>query len=207
MTPTQQAGLTAEVLQTVHEHFKRPRLPDDRHNIFANVLRNVPTPQWILAEKFINDVLFQAQMGTLSTSPRLTEGPQLSLPQHHEIPPFSTQSASSSSGAIPYLPACNSYHNYISTAMPQQFHEPPVYHQPTKSTRTPNLQPPVNDSTEGITALHFVPTFRDDEWWYYAIDRLHFSLFTFDFITFALIFTFTLFILPISMSQCILGML
>ena len=69
ITPKQHAALAGEVLQSVNDHFKRPRSAEDRHDSLgknvAVILRDVLAPQRILAEKFINDVLFYAQLGTL----------------------------------------------------------------------------------------------------------------------------------------------
>ena len=158
------------MLKSVNEHFKRPRPPDDRYDIFgknvANVLRDVLAPQRILAEKFINDVLFHAQMGTLTTSHVLTQVPQLPLPQHYAGPP-TVQSASPNSTAVPYFAAGNSYYNRNPTKMPQQEgrqpQKPPVYHQLNQCTGAPNELSPLNDSTEGITVSHFVSTFRPED--------------------------------------------
>lgn len=61
--------LSNEVLHSVNEHFKRPLLKEDRFDIFGkNVavkLRDLPKDQRLIAEKIINDTLFQAEMGNL----------------------------------------------------------------------------------------------------------------------------------------------
>ncbi|CAH1987094.1 unnamed protein product [Acanthoscelides obtectus] len=66
--PDDQTQLTKEVLATVNNHFKRPRTADDRFDIVgknvAMKLRDLTNDQRRLAEKFINDVLFEAEGGT-----------------------------------------------------------------------------------------------------------------------------------------------
>ncbi|CAH1995857.1 unnamed protein product [Acanthoscelides obtectus] len=63
--------LSTDVLQVVKEHFKRPLLSEDRFDIFGeNVamrLRDLPIQQMLIAEKIINDSLFQAN-GQLETA-------------------------------------------------------------------------------------------------------------------------------------------
>lgn len=63
-------NLCNDVLQSVKEHFKRPILKDDRFDVFGkNVaikLRDLPREQRLIAEKIINDTLFQAEMGQLT---------------------------------------------------------------------------------------------------------------------------------------------
>nr|CAI5851484.1 unnamed protein product [Callosobruchus analis] len=62
--------LSNAVLQSVNEHFKRPPVKEDHIDIFgknvAMVLRELPKQQRLLAEKIINDTLFQAEMDTLT---------------------------------------------------------------------------------------------------------------------------------------------
>ncbi|KAG8335677.1 hypothetical protein J6590_062499 [Homalodisca vitripennis] len=191
MTPTQQATLTGELLQTVNEHFKHPRPSEDRHDIFgknvANVLREVLVPQRILAEKFINDVLFHAQMGTLTSSHGFTKVPR--FPQHHEVP-LPVQSASTNSttffdnnsycgynqmGMPLQSPGPSGYHLNQSASAPNQLSpnndslggrktkKPPFYQQLTQLTRTPTELSPHNDADEGITASRFVSSYLPDD--------------------------------------------
>nr|CAI5836731.1 unnamed protein product [Callosobruchus analis] len=67
--------LSNEVLQSVNEHFKRPPVKEDRFDIqvfgknVAMILRELPKQQRLLAEKIINDTLFQAEMDTLTLPP------------------------------------------------------------------------------------------------------------------------------------------
>lgn len=62
--------MSNEVLQSVKEHFKRPILKDDRFDVFgknvAMKLRDLQREQRLIAEKIINDTLFQAEMGRLT---------------------------------------------------------------------------------------------------------------------------------------------
>ncbi|XP_067135388.1 uncharacterized protein [Centruroides vittatus] len=70
-----QESLTNEVLLTVKDHFNKPHVQDDRFDIFGkNVaikLRELPKQQMLIAEKLINETLFQAELGTLSLSHKL----------------------------------------------------------------------------------------------------------------------------------------
>ncbi|XP_031333976.1 uncharacterized protein LOC116163988 [Photinus pyralis] len=81
-----QTQLTKEVLATVNNHFKRPRTADDRFDIFgknvAMKLRDLTNDQRRLAEKFINDVLFEAEGGTLTPHHKLAYQPPLSNRYH-----------------------------------------------------------------------------------------------------------------------------
>lgn len=64
--------LTAEVLTTVRDHFKTPTEQLDRYDLLgksiAVKLRGVEKRQALIAEKKIGDILFEAEMGYLSTS-------------------------------------------------------------------------------------------------------------------------------------------
>lgn len=77
---SQQADLTNKVLLSVYEHFMRPKVQEDRFDIFgenvAMKLRDLPTHQRLLAERFINEALFEAEMGILTTSHKLILPPQ-----------------------------------------------------------------------------------------------------------------------------------
>ncbi|XP_039751715.1 uncharacterized protein LOC120627754 [Pararge aegeria] len=64
--------LTEDVLKSVNDHFKRPKQPDNRFEVFGkNVgmkLQELPKEQRIIAEKIINETLFLAEMGSLTIS-------------------------------------------------------------------------------------------------------------------------------------------
>ncbi|RVE39903.1 hypothetical protein evm_015447 [Chilo suppressalis] len=66
-------NLVNSVLQSVNDHFQRPRdevRKEDRHDIYcksiASKLRDLPRQQRMLAEKLMNDVLFEAEWGNLT---------------------------------------------------------------------------------------------------------------------------------------------
>ncbi|XP_023228021.1 uncharacterized protein LOC111628457 [Centruroides sculpturatus] len=90
-----QESLTNEILLTVKDHFKKPHVQNDRFDIFgknvAMKLRGLPKQQMLIAEKLINETLFQAEMGTLTLFHKLVYEQQ-HLP-HQFIPyqpPIST---------------------------------------------------------------------------------------------------------------------
>ncbi|XP_054259939.1 uncharacterized protein LOC128994012 [Macrosteles quadrilineatus] len=70
--PADNVTLTHEVLTTVQNHFKTPKNPDDRFDAFGKTialkLRELPNDQRRWAEKFINDVLFEAEGGNLGSN-------------------------------------------------------------------------------------------------------------------------------------------
>lgn len=70
-----EAALTKHVLLSVQNHFKRSASQDDRYDIFgkgvALKLRDLEKTQRLLAEKIINDTLFEAEMGKLTISHRV----------------------------------------------------------------------------------------------------------------------------------------
>lgn len=63
--------LTNEVLTSIRDHFKRPAaspLPqEDRYDLLALKLRAMEKRQRLIAEKLINDTLFEGEMGNLTT--------------------------------------------------------------------------------------------------------------------------------------------
>ncbi|GBP09543.1 hypothetical protein EVAR_76553_1 [Eumeta japonica] len=86
---TDATDLSNEVLHSVNEHFKRPLLKDDRFDIFgkniAIKLRELPKQQRLIAEKIINETLFQAEMGNLTLPQKefIYAAPIASPPPHH----------------------------------------------------------------------------------------------------------------------------
>ncbi|VVC96929.1 unnamed protein product [Leptidea sinapis] len=63
--------LTKVVLQSIQDHFKRPTYQDDRYDIIGKMvalkLRDFKNKQQqLLAEKIINETLFEAEMGNLT---------------------------------------------------------------------------------------------------------------------------------------------
>lgn len=79
----EQANLTKEILTTVNNHFKQPRVADDRFDIYgknvAMKLRDLSSEQRRMAEKFMNDVLFEAEGGNLTMFHKFAYQP----PSHH----------------------------------------------------------------------------------------------------------------------------
>ncbi|CAH1113076.1 unnamed protein product [Psylliodes chrysocephalus] len=65
--------LSTEVLTTKRDHFKAPREQPDRYDLIGKTaavrLRSLGKRQALIAEKTTNDVLFEAEMGYLITSP------------------------------------------------------------------------------------------------------------------------------------------
>lgn len=68
--------LKREVLQHVNEHFKQPKPPEDRFDVFgknvAMKLRDLPRQQRVIAEKLINDALSEGEMNNLNMTHRIT---------------------------------------------------------------------------------------------------------------------------------------
>lgn len=60
---------------SVQNHFKRPAIREDRYDIFAkNIaikMRELSKNQRIIAEKIINDTLFEGELGNLTLSHKL----------------------------------------------------------------------------------------------------------------------------------------
>ncbi|GBP63737.1 Putative uncharacterized transposon-derived protein F52C9.6 [Eumeta japonica] len=111
---TNDDNLVNSVLQSVNDHFKRPRdevSKEDRHDIYfksiANKLRDLPRQQRMLAEKLMNDVLHEAEWGNLTldfkvinTKPdnqRYTTSPSINFSPSYQI----TSSSHSSHSASP----------------------------------------------------------------------------------------------------------
>ncbi|GBP30261.1 hypothetical protein EVAR_94572_1 [Eumeta japonica] len=65
-----------EALRSVNEHFKRPRIPENRFEVYGrNVgmkLQELPKQQRIIAEKIINETLFLAEMDEESNNSDFT---------------------------------------------------------------------------------------------------------------------------------------
>lgn len=63
-------NLSNEVLLSVREHFKKPQEVEDRYDHFGKTVamrvRSLEKRQRLIAEKMINDILFEAEMGSLT---------------------------------------------------------------------------------------------------------------------------------------------
>lgn len=106
--------LTKDVLQSVHDHFKRPTYQEDRYDIIGKMvalkLREFKNKQQqSLAEKIINETLFEAEMGNLTMSHRVMS------PQTMILNDFRLRSSSSTS--IP-SPSHNSLPSPSHNSMP-----------------------------------------------------------------------------------------
>ncbi|CAF4948083.1 unnamed protein product [Pieris macdunnoughi] len=93
--------LTKDVLQSVQDHFKRPTYQEDRYDIIGKMialkLREFKNKQQqLLAEKIINETLFEAEMGNLTMSHRVMApktmisdyGQVVQLLYHHHLITF-----------------------------------------------------------------------------------------------------------------------
>lgn len=90
-----QESLARDEFLTVKDNLKKSRLEDDSFDavgrLVATKLRRLPKEQMLIAEKLINDILFQAELGNLfSVYTRLYELPLQPFEQY--IPPISTSS-------------------------------------------------------------------------------------------------------------------
>lgn len=60
----------------MRDHFKRPKMEEDRYDViakgFAMRLRELEKRQRIISEKLINDILFEAEMGSLTSNHNFT---------------------------------------------------------------------------------------------------------------------------------------
>ncbi|XP_050706444.1 uncharacterized protein LOC126991925 [Eriocheir sinensis] len=88
-------AMSDEVLMTINEHFKKPREQkiEDKHDVFgknvAHKLRGLDNLQRIMAEKIINDALFEAEMGNLTHHHKLLPVPvtNTQFPIQHNVFP------------------------------------------------------------------------------------------------------------------------
>ncbi|XP_060847738.1 uncharacterized protein LOC132927255 [Rhopalosiphum padi] len=102
------AKLTTEVLVSVRDHFKRPKIEEDRFDViskgFAMRLRELEKRQRIIAEKLINDILFEAEMGSLTLNHKFTTAAETTSSfysrNHSSNSNFSTNSNLSSNSSF-----------------------------------------------------------------------------------------------------------
>nr|CAI5857930.1 unnamed protein product [Callosobruchus analis] len=99
--------LTNEVLTSVKEHFKRPAPQEDRYDLFGKTiamkLRTLEKKQRLIAEKIINDTLFEAELGNITHRSQYSTGQYISSlsPTYISSPIASPNSSSTeSSGPI-----------------------------------------------------------------------------------------------------------
>ncbi|XP_023311338.1 uncharacterized protein LOC108911915 [Anoplophora glabripennis] len=71
----EQQVLENEILLSVKDYFRKPRLEEDRFDIIGKTiavkLRRLPKEQMLIAEKIVSDTLFQAEMGHLTMTHKL----------------------------------------------------------------------------------------------------------------------------------------
>lgn len=133
--PTDNVKLTHEVLTTVQNHFKTPKNPDDRFDAFGKTialkLRELPNDQRRWAEKFINDVLFEAEGGNLGSNFALVNQRPYEYQQYQSFSPRQ------------FPPMRNfSPNNYSpSTSISSQHGNSTPYQSPQSN---PNVTPPPN---------------------------------------------------------------
>lgn len=89
--------LSKDVLLSVRDHFKKPQTVEDRYDFFGKTvairLRGLENRKGLIAEKMINDILFEAEMGSLSVPIRHNARHVL---DHHTRSSFSSNSGSPS---------------------------------------------------------------------------------------------------------------
>lgn len=126
-------SIVSDVLLSVQNHFKRPAIKEDRYDVFAKSvaikMRELSKTQRLIAEKIINDTLFEAELGNLTFTHKLhndNHTQQFTFdqqPQYSHSPlNWSSSSASSnhtylSSSPIPPGPATNSTQPIVITQM------------------------------------------------------------------------------------------
>lgn len=138
--------ITNEVLTSVRDHFKKPPQQEDRYDYYAKTvaakLRGLGKHQALIAEKMINDILFEAELRNLSQPSR-----DQSSVSHHNSPPYSSSPSPSasphpSSQIHPYASPNYSYqpHHHTqpySTAQNVK-RSAPFSHQPTSQPSNDN---------------------------------------------------------------------
>lgn len=74
---------------TVRDHFKRPCLEEDRFDIIgksvAIKLRGVAKRQSLIAEKIINDVIFEAELGNLTLEHKCINTHEITQQMNHSM--------------------------------------------------------------------------------------------------------------------------
>ena len=131
-------SLADDVLESVRDHFKRPRpIPsEDRAAVFANnvaiKLRALDRKQILVAEKLINDLLFEAEIGNLTPQhahinmhdvlrqnhPNYVPPQQYRQQIYHPLSPASTRSYTTGS----YVPSASPSPPYSSTSSQHSHH-------------------------------------------------------------------------------------
>ncbi|RVE45129.1 hypothetical protein evm_010238 [Chilo suppressalis] len=141
-------NLVNSVLQSVNDHFKRPRdevRKEDRHDIYcksiASKLRDLPRQQRMLAEKLMNDVLFEAEWGNLTLDYKvINTGPRhrryATSPSNNFSPSYQITSPSHSSHSASPSPNMQHHQQTVSPSYP--FTSPS--HSSHSASPSPNMQ-------------------------------------------------------------------
>lgn len=100
-----QDSLTNDVLTTVQEHFKRPRMQEDLFDIIgkgiAIKLREMDKRQSLIAEKLINDVIFEAELGNLTLQHKCVNMQDISDERNRDMQQYQSAMFSRQSGSRP----------------------------------------------------------------------------------------------------------
>lgn len=148
--------LTKDVLQSVQDHFKRPTYQEDRYDIIGKMvalkLREFKNKQQqLLAEKIINETLFEAEMGNLTLSHRVMAPKTMILNNFRLRSSSSTSIPSPSHNSLP-SPSHNSMPSplqYTGTSNQSPIHQPQYYQAGTLAPQMTNIVPQTNTSSYG----------------------------------------------------------
>ncbi|XP_023311010.1 uncharacterized protein LOC111691845 [Anoplophora glabripennis] len=117
-----QDSLTNEVLTTVRDHFKRPYLQEDRFDIiaksFAIKLRELDKRQSLIAEKLINDVIFEAELGHLTLQHKCVNIQEISDATNRNVQQYQPAMFSRNSVSYPSSHSSSPGHTITPTASP-----------------------------------------------------------------------------------------
>lgn len=101
--------LSNDVLVSVRDHFKKPRLQEDRYDLLgksiAMRLRSLDKRQGLIVEKKINDILFDAEIGMLN-APLY---PSYNNPEYSNPTVSSPMSSPASYTSTPYVSPSSNY--------------------------------------------------------------------------------------------------
>lgn len=127
--------LTTDVLATVRDHFKAPQTQLDRFDLLGKTvsikLRSVDKTQALIAEKIITDILFEAEMGTLTRASAYNYNVHYNSPASH-----------SSIVTLCPTPLVNNYPNNFSSASQSPNVTPRATPSPNFSaSQSPNVTP------------------------------------------------------------------
>lgn len=148
--------LTKDILQSVQDHFKRPSYQEDRYDTIGKTvalkLREFKNKQQqLLAEKTINETLFEAEMGNLTMSHRVMAPKTMILNDFRLRSSRSTSIPSPSHNSLP-SPSHNSMPSplqYTGTSNQSPIHLPQYYQAGPLAPQMTNIVPQTNASSYG----------------------------------------------------------